>query len=85
MRFIWTREVIEGLLEHPSEDVQEWAISRILDLYPDLSERVIGLLPSVPARTASFILILLCDLRLSIVEPRPRIALLSGSDQAQPE
>lgn len=81
MRFIWTPEVLEGLLEHPSEDVQKWAISRILDLYPDLSERIIGLLPSVPARTASFILILLCDLRLSIVEPRPLLEMIRRFDR----
>ena len=79
MAFIWSSESLEALFENPSEDVRNWAASKFLDLYPDMFERVIGLLPTAPEGTASRILHHLVDLNVHITNPDPFVEILRGS------
>ena len=50
-----------------------------LDLYPDMFERVIGLLPTAPEGTASRILHHLIDLNVHIPKSDPFVEILKGS------
>ena len=79
MAFIWSSESLEALFENPSEDVRNWAVSKFLDLYPDMFERVIGLLPTAPEGTASRILHHLVNLNVHIPMPDPFVEILKGS------
>jgi tetratricopeptide (TPR) repeat protein len=79
MAFIWSPESLEALFENPSEDVRNWAVSKFLDLYPDMFERVIGLLPTAPEGTASRILHHLIDLNVHIPKSDPFVEILKGS------
>ena len=79
MAFIWSSESLEALFENPSEEVRNWAASKFLDLYPDMFERVIGLLPIAPEGTASRILHHLVDLNVHITNPDPFVEILRGS------
>lgn len=81
MELIWSREALESLLEHPSQNVQRWAVGRVLDLYPDLSDRVIALLPSASGSTASFILDSLCDHHVHITDPGPLLETIETFDR----
>ena len=79
MAFIWSSESLEALFENPSEDVRNWAVSKFLDLYPDIFERVIGLLPTASEGTASRILHHLVDLNVLIPKSDPFVKILKGS------
>ncbi len=78
MAFIWSSEALEALFEHPSEDVRDWAVSRFFDLYPDMFDRVIGLLPTASEGTVSRILHRLLDLNVPIPSPDPLVEVLRG-------
>jgi len=79
MAFVWSSEALEALFEHPSEDVRNWAVSRFFDLYPDMFERVIRLLPTATEGTASRILHRLLDLNVHVPKRDPLIEVLRGS------
>ncbi|MBT9148964.1 MAG: SEC-C metal-binding domain-containing protein [Dehalococcoidia bacterium] len=79
MTFIWAPEALENLLLHRSADVQQWAIRRALDLYPDiLCDQVIGLIPFASAEISSLILRRLAKLDLIITNPDPLVELARG-------
>ncbi len=56
LNYIWSREKLRQLLEHPSEDIQEWAASRILKLYPDLKNEMLVFLQQASTEVASDLL-----------------------------
>lgn len=45
--FIWSRDQMRAFLSHPSGNVKSWAAGRILELYPDLKDEMIDILPQL--------------------------------------
>lgn len=56
MAYIWPRETLWALLQHHDEEVQDWAASRLLALYPEATADLLALLPRVSSSMASVIL-----------------------------
>ena len=56
MPYLWSREALWSLLKHRSEDVQEWAVSRLLDLYPEAEADLLRVLPYTTPAVATRIL-----------------------------
>src|SRR5215510_11512290 len=56
MRYIWDRETLWSLLQHHDEELQGWAASRLLALYPEATADLVELLPRVSSSIASMIL-----------------------------
>jgi hypothetical protein len=57
MPYLWSREALWSLLKHRSEDVQEWAVSRLLDLYPEAEADLLSVLPYTTPAVATRILL----------------------------
>ncbi|MFC1861079.1 hypothetical protein ACFLYL_02210 [Chloroflexota bacterium] len=79
MVYIWSSEALEALFEHTSENIRNWAVSRFFDLYPDMFERIIGLLPTATEGIASRILHRLLDLNIQIQKPGTLVEVLQGT------
>ncbi len=56
MPYIWDRETLWSLLQHRDEEIQDWAVSRLLALYPEATADLVELLPRVSSSMASIIL-----------------------------
>ena len=56
MRYMWDRETLWSQLQHHDEQIQDWAASRLLALYPEASADLVELLPRVSSSIASMIL-----------------------------
>ncbi|MBI4329866.1 MAG: SEC-C domain-containing protein [Chloroflexi bacterium] len=82
MPFIWSRDALELLLDHPSEDVRQWAIVRIAELYPDTAGRLLSLAPSLSADCALLILYELGKLEIPISQPEPLLNAFHSFPQA---
>ena len=54
--YIWNRDQMRAFLSHPSKNVQSWAGSRILELYPDLKDEMIDILLQVSQDVITFLL-----------------------------
>ena len=50
--FIWDLPTLWRLLDHPSDSVQEWAASHLLELYPEATEQALEMLPQVSSAVA---------------------------------
>ena len=62
--FIWDLPTLWGFLDHPSDSVQEWAASHLLELYPEATEQALEMLPQVSAAVAFHLLESLQSLEL---------------------
>ena len=56
MRYMWDRETLWSLLQHHDEEIQDWAATRLLALYPEATADLLALLPRVSSSMASVIL-----------------------------
>ena len=56
MRYMWERDTLWSLLQHHDEEVQDWAASRLLALYPEATADLLERLPRVSSSMASVIL-----------------------------
>jgi len=54
--YIWNRDQMRAFLSHPSKNVQSWAGSRILELYPDLKDEMIDILSRASQDAVIFLL-----------------------------
>jgi hypothetical protein len=59
--YIWSRDQLRAFLDHSSADVRSWAACRILELFPDLKDEVIDMLPTAPPDVVNFLLDGLCE------------------------
>jgi tetratricopeptide (TPR) repeat protein len=55
MTYIWNRETLWSLLQHHDEEIQDWAASRLLVLYPEATADLVEGLPRVSSSMASII------------------------------
>ncbi len=39
--YIWSREKLHSLLNHPLEEIQSWATCRLLELYPNKRDEML--------------------------------------------
>jgi tetratricopeptide (TPR) repeat protein len=56
MPYIWDRDTLWSLRQHRSKDVQEWAVMRLLELYPEVEADLLRTLPHTSPELASTIL-----------------------------
>jgi len=52
---MWDRDTLWSLLQHHDEEIQDWAVARLLALYPEATADLGELLPRVSASMASMI------------------------------
>jgi|GEM_PF-2617092 len=76
--YIWSRDQLCLLLEHPSVEVQSWAACRVLDLYPEAKDEILLKLPSVSSVAASRLLDSLKELPLTESDVSPLLDFLQG-------
>ena len=56
MSYIWDRDTLWSLFKHRSAEVREWAVTRLLELYPEVEADLLRTLPHTPPELASTIL-----------------------------
>ena len=56
MPYIWDRDTLWSLLQHHDEEIQDWAATRLLELYPEATADLLELLPRVSSSMASAVL-----------------------------
>ena len=84
MSFIWSPEALKNFLEHPSTEVQRWAIDKALKLYPDmLCNTVVELLYTVPTKTSWTILRGLAERDMPITNFGPLVEVIQGSAEEE--
>jgi len=86
MGLIWSPEALEPLLQHRSEDVQDWAIRKSLELYPAiLGNQVIGLLRDTLPGTSYAILRRLAQMDSPVTDLAPLVELVHREGEAELE
>ncbi|OGO39482.1 MAG: hypothetical protein A2147_07720 [Chloroflexi bacterium RBG_16_57_8] len=55
-KYIWSRDKLRALLDHPSDGVQSWASCRVLELYPDMKDEMLAYLPDASPTVAFHLL-----------------------------
>ena len=53
--YIWSRDQLKAFLSHSSKNVRSWAASRILELYPDLKDEMIDIIPQTSQDVVTFL------------------------------
>ena len=56
MSYLWSQQDLWARVEHDSEDVQDWAVERLLDMYPESEAQLLLNIPDLPSKTVNRLL-----------------------------
>jgi hypothetical protein len=56
MSYLWSQKDLWMRVEHDSEDVQDWAVERLLDMYPESEAELLLKIPDLPSKTVNQLL-----------------------------
>ena len=56
MSYLWSQKDLWRRVEHDSEDVQDWAVERLLDMYPESEAELLLKIPDLPSKTVNRLL-----------------------------
>jgi hypothetical protein len=56
MSYLWSQKDLWMRVEHDSEDVQDWAVERLLDMYPESEAELLLKIPDLPSKTVNRLL-----------------------------
>lgn len=56
MSYLWSQKDLWRRVEHDSEDVRDWAVERLLDMYPESEADLLLKLPALPSKTVNRLL-----------------------------
>ncbi len=56
MPYLWRQQDLWARVEHDAEDIRDWAVKRLLDMYPESEADLLLKIPDLPSKTVGHIL-----------------------------
>ncbi|WP_089720797.1 hypothetical protein [Candidatus Entotheonella palauensis] len=56
MSYLWSQQDLWARVEHDAEDIRDWAVERLLDMYPESEADLLLKIPDLPSKTVTRIL-----------------------------
>jgi len=53
MSYLWSQQDLWARVDHDSEGVQDWAVERLMDMYPESEAELLLKIPDLPPRTVN--------------------------------
>ena len=56
MSYLWSQQALWTRVEHGAEDIRDWAVDRLLDMYPESESDLLLKIPDLPSKTITHLL-----------------------------